>query len=199
MSIQEMKFTIKGITPLLQNNPQCVDRFNYYARSISKINMKGKRRTDEDYLELRDLEISAKIYWNDNIGIFVPTRWVAAALAKVSFTQAKISKASFRGGVFMDGDKMELSYRGKKSVKSALDIVKNHDFRHLMLLPQGQVRVAKVSPIFHDWAFSGGLEFDDKIIDSDTLKSLLKYSAHYGGFGDFRPTFGRGEAEVKNV
>lgn len=199
MAIKEVTFTITGTTPLLMNNPQCVDRFNSYARDIAKINSKGKRRTDEDYLEVRDLEIAAKIYWDKHLGIYVPTRWVAAALAKVSFNQAKISKAAFRGGVFLDGDKMELSYRGKSKIKGAIDIVKNHDFRHLMLLPQGQVRVAKVSPIFHNWSFSGGLEFDDKIIDSDTLENLLKYSAHYGGFGDFRPTFGRGEAEVNNV
>lgn len=199
MAIQELKFTITGTRPLLMNNPQGVDIFNPIGRKIKAINKKGVRRTDEDYLEVRDLEMTSKIYWDSDLGIYVPGRWVAAALAQSSYAQTKISKANFRGGVFLDQDKMALSYRGKSKIKDSMDIIKNHDFRHLMLLPQKGVRVAKVSPIFHDWSFSGGLEFDDKIIEKSTLKKLIEHVTHYGGFGDFRPTFGRGEAEVSDA
>ena len=76
------------------------------------------------------------------------------------------------------------------------DIVKNEQFRQLMNLKQGQVRVVKAIPVFHDWSFETSLEFDDKTIDPATLDHLIQHVARYGGFGDFRPTFGRAQAEV---
>jgi len=198
MSIRYANYTINGISPLLQNNPQTVDRFNRYSRAMAVINKKGQRRTDDDFEAIRDLEIRAKIYWDDDQGIYVPTTWVHAALCQISFTQAKISKANMRGAVFMAEPTSKLKYRSIGKVKGVDDIVKNGEFRHLMLLKQGQVRVAKAVPIFHDWSFSGGIEFDDKVIDPDTISQLLHHAAHYGGFGDFRPTFGRAQVEVNH-
>jgi hypothetical protein len=51
-------------------------------------------------------------------------------------------------------------------------------------------------PIFNDWSFSADFEFDDKLIDPESLESIIKHAAKYGGFGDFRPTYGRSIAEV---
>jgi hypothetical protein len=81
-------------------------------------------------------------------------------------------------------------------VKTPEDIVKNDEFRHMMTLKQGQVRVVKAVPIFHDWSFVVGLEFDDKMIDPGSLEAIIHHAAKFGGFGDFRPTFGRATAEV---
>ena len=68
-----------------------------------------------------------------------------------------------------------------------------------MLLKQGPVRVPKDAPIFHDWSFETVLIFDDTVVDFGSLKNIIERSAQYGGFGDFRPTFGRGKAVVTNV
>lgn len=199
MSMKELTYTVKGRAPLLMNNPQTVDRFNEYAKKMKVINNKGAKRTDEDYMELRDLEMQSKIYWDDQLHIYVPSRWMAASLAKVSFKRAKISKADFRGGVFMTGDKYKLHYRGEKTVKGRADVEKNENFRQIMLLPQGQIRVAKAVPIFHEWYFSGEIEYDDKVLDPATLENLIIQASYYGGFGDFRPTFGRAEAVVTHA
>ena len=199
MAIQALKYTINGVVPLLMANPQTVDKFNPIAREMAKINAKKTRRTDADYEDLRDLEMKAKVYWNDTLGIFIPTRWITASICKISHAQAKISKAVIRGSVFTSENEVKLHYRGEESVKGVEDVIKNAAFRHQMILPQGQVRIAKTMPIFHNWSFSGELEFDDKVIDPATLESLIDYGAHYGGFGDFRPTFGRAEAEVTHV
>jgi len=81
-------------------------------------------------------------------------------------------------------------------VKSITDIVKNQNFRIVLNLPQGQTRLAKAFPIFHQWSFNTEVEFDDKIIDPDSLTRIVEHTAKYGGFGDFRPKFGRAKAEV---
>ena len=108
----------------------------------------------------------------------------------------RISKADVRAGVFTTEDKLKLNYRDSKKVKTPEDIVKNPDFRLDMTLKQGQVRIVKSVPIFHDWCFECGLEYDDTVIDSDSMHNIINHLARYGGFGDFRPTFGRATVEI---
>jgi hypothetical protein len=199
MPIRSATVAISGITPLLQNNPQTVDRFNKFAKRMAQINAKKTRRTDDDYLELRDLEMEAKVYFDSEIGVYVPASWLAEAIATSAFKVAKISRADIRGAMFTTEDKLKLAYRDSDKVKGIQDIVKNETFRQMLTLPQGQVRVVKAFPIFHKWSFETSLEFDDKIIDPDSLTRIVEHTAKYGGFGDFRPKFGRAIAEVNHV
>jgi hypothetical protein len=108
--------TVKGVSPLLQNNPVLVDRFNPLARRMKTINDKKTRRTDDDYLELRDLEMEAKVYFHDG-KVVIPTSWVMASLATSAFKVAKISRDSIRGAVFMMTDTVPLIYQGMENVK----------------------------------------------------------------------------------
>ena len=192
------KVKIIGSKALLMNNPQCVDRFNKISERMSQINAKRTRRTDEDYHELADLEMQAKTYFDEDgdLGVYVPSRWLMAAMCKVSNKVCKIPKADVRAGVTIRQDNVSLQYTGQDKVKGIMDIIKNHDFRHKMLLPQGQVRIAKYGPIFHDWSFEFDIEFDNTILDKNDITRILDHAAERGGFGDFRPTFGRAIAEV---
>lgn len=199
MSIRTAMIAIRGVTPLLLNNPQTVDRFNRFAKRMAAINAKKTRRTDDDYLELRDLEMEAKVYFDESLGVYVPSSWLAEAVATAAFKVAKISRADIRGAMFTTEDKLKLSYRDSDKVKTIADIVKNESFRQMLTLPQGQVRVVKAFPIFHKWSFETTLEFDDKIIDPDSLTRIVEHTSKYGGFGDFRPKFGRATAEVAHV
>jgi hypothetical protein len=187
---------VSGINPLLMSNPQTVDRFNVYAKEMARINAKKSKRTDDDYLKLADLEVRSKIYWSATHGIVVPTRWLMATITKNSFKLAKISKADIRGAVFTVESETPLEYKGLERVRTPEDIINNEEFRHKMLLPQGQVRVAKSFPIFHDWSFSTDIEYDPSVIDPDEMERILTHGGKYGGFGDFRPTFGRANVEV---
>lgn len=184
-----------GISPLLQNNSQTVDVFNKYAKLKKPLTSK-RSKTDEDIQALRDIEVESKLYLDDEIGVYVPSRWVMAAIAKNSHAIAKIAKAKVRGAVFAVGDKCKLTYDGMELVKEKIDIVKNDKFITTLILPQQQVRLAKSFPIFHKWSFEAQLEYDDTILDEAELISILTYSAKYGGFGDFRPTYGRCLLEV---
>ena len=121
---------------------------------------------------------------------------MAHAVATAAFKVAKISRADIRGAMFTTVDKMALSFKNSDKVKAVTDIVGNPVFRQMLTLPQGQVRVVKAFPIFHGWTFATDIEFDDKIIDPDSLTRIVEHTAKYGGFGDFRPKFGRATAEV---
>ena len=56
MSIQQASVKITGIAPLLQNNPQTVDPFNAYAKAKKAITNKRTAKTEDDLIELGNLE-----------------------------------------------------------------------------------------------------------------------------------------------
>jgi hypothetical protein len=107
-----------------------------------------------------------------------------------------VGRDKMRGGVFACEEKAKLHFKDEAKVKTIADVVKNPTFRHRAMLPQGQVRVAKDFPIFKNWWFETGIEFDDTVVDFAGLKAVAERTARYVGFGDFRPTFGRATAEV---
>ncbi len=197
MAIKEITVKFIGISPLLQNNPQTVDVFNRYSKLKKPLSDKrGKAKTDDVIQKLRDIEVESKLYFDDDIGVYIPSRWVLAAVAQNAYALTKISKAKTRGAVFTTEDKFKLNYDGMKGVKTKLDIVHNPKFVVTLILPQQNVRLAKSAPIFHKWSFNVTLEFDDAIINREDLVTILEYSAKYSGFGDFRPTYGRALCEV---
>ena len=199
MAIQQARIVVTGISPLLQNNPQTVDPFNHYAKAKKAITNKRTAKTDDDLLELGNLETESKLYFDDEIGVYVPATWITEAIICTGFSVAKIGRAKMRGGLFATESKIKLKYRGMNKVKTITDVVMNPEFRHRMLLKQGQVRVPKDAPIFHDWSFDTAVVFDDTVVDMGSLRRIVERSAKYGGFGDFRPTFGRANAEVLDV
>ena len=199
MAIQQARIVVAGISPLLQNNPQTVDPFNRFAKAKKAITNKRTAKTDDDLLELGNLETESKLYFDDEIGVYIPATWITEAIICTGFSVAKIGRAKMRGGLFATEPKIKLKYRGMNKVKTITDVVMNSEFRHRMLLKQGQVRVPKDAPIFHDWSFETAVEFDDTVVDMGSLRRIVERSAKYGGFGDFRPTFGRANAEVLDV
>ena len=196
MAIQTICVTYRGIDSILQNNPQMSDPLNKFSKEMKQITGKRKK-TDEDIADMRNLEIRAKIYFDEEIGIYVPSSWVQASIAGVSWSRAKIKKGDIRACVFVTEQKLKLQYDGFEQVKKPMDIVGNDRFHLIQSLKQGQVRVVKATPIFNNWSFSCDIEFDDSIINESELKSIIEYGAKFGGFGDFRPTYGRAVVEFK--
>ena len=198
MSIQQARVTITGIGPLLQNNPQTVDPFNRYTKLKKPLTSK-KQKTEEDLIELGNLDMESKLFFDPKIGVYVPTRWLTEQIVTSAHGIIKVGRDKMRSGIFSTEDKAKLKYDGMNKVSVLADVVYDPQFRHRMILPQGQIRIAKDCPIFHNWSFSTVIEFDDTVVDMKGLKEILKRSAMYVGFGDFRPTFGRAKAEVENV
>lgn len=186
-----------GTSPLLMNNPQTVDPFNKFSKLKKPLTSK-KQKTEEDLIELGNLDVESKLYFDELLGVYVPATWLTEAIITTAFAVAKIGRNKMRGGLFATEPKIPLTYADMKDVKRPSDVVYSQKFRHRMILPQQNVRIAKDAPIFHDWSFTTVIEFDDKIVDFPTLKRIVEHAAKYGGFGDFRPTFGRAVAEVMN-
>ena len=147
MAMQRINIKISGINPLLQNNPQTVDPFNRFSKAKKKITNKRTGKTDDDLLELGDIETESKIYFDDNLGVYVPATWLTESIITNGYAIAKIGRQKMRGGLFADADKIALDYRSKTRSRR-LPTSLNPEFRHRMLLKQGRVRVPKMRQSF---------------------------------------------------
>jgi len=192
--MKKLTCKVVGNNELRVNNPQSADPLNKYAKKFKELNA-NRRKTDSDIENMRNMEIEAKLYFNDELGIYVPTTWVMASLAAESFKQCKISKANARGAIFFNNTKIKLYYEKIKTVKKIEDIVLDPFFRTTELLKQGQVKIAKGIPTFTNWYFHVELEFDEEVITSNQIELILNQAVARNGFGDFRPTYGRGTVE----
>lgn len=192
--MKELNCKVIGRGLLVMNNPQVADPLNAGAKELKVINAKRKK-TDDDLILLSQLSVKWGVYWDNNIGIYVPSRWIFGLLTGTSYKLAKVSKKDIRTSIFIDDDKFKLKYAGSKTVKGLADIVNNEMYHHRQVLKQGQVMVAKTRPIFKEWSFAFSLIFDDSMIDESTVKQILAYGFKYGGIGDFRPTFGKADIE----
>lgn len=199
MSIKTIKVTISSHagSSLLMNNPQCVDPLNHYSKERAKITA-VRKKSDADIIRLRELDVESKLFWDDELGVYVPSRWIGASVANSGFQVAKISKAKIRSSVFPTESKIKLHYQGENNVAAIRHIIENEHFT-TMNLKQGQVSVTKAVPLFNNWRFSTLLEVDTEVVNLPEIERIFQYGARYVGFGDFRPTYGRGEAEVVEV
>jgi len=199
MSIQQARIKITGLNYLLQNNPQTVDPFNSFSKAMKAITSKKSNKTEDDLIALGNIETESKLYFDEEVGVYVPTRWLTEAICTGAFAVIKTGKDKMRGGIFATEEKAKLQYKDMSKVKTITDVVMNPTFRHRALLPQMGKRIPKDFPIFKDWSFETGIEFDDTVVDFAGLKRVVERTATYVGFGDFRPTFGRAVAEVTNA
>jgi len=192
--MKNLKCKVIGNNEIRINNPQSADPLNKYAKKFKELNA-NRKKTDSDIELMRNLEIESKLYFDEKIGVWIPSSWIMAGIAGESFKQCKISKANTRGAVYINETKIKLNYSGMKSVKKIDDLVLNPDFRTTQLLKQGQVKIAKGIPTFNNWSFDIDLDFDDEVITENEIKRILKVAVTRNGFGDFRPTYGRGQIE----
>ena len=189
--MESIKGRITGTNPLLVNNPQTVDPLNPYMVAMKKFTGNKAKKTEESYREKNRIECESRLYFDDALKVYVPSDWVLASLCGVGFKMKKISKAMIRSAVFPTEPKLKLYYEGMERVKGIRDISTSDEFRKLLLLKQGQVKVPKCSPIFNNWHFDFEIEFDPSVLDRVDIVEMFDQAARYGGFGDFRPSYGR--------
>lgn len=66
-------YTIEGIRPLLLANGRAADPLDEFAVAMKEIRELRTKRTDDDYLRERELSWLASIYYDPEIGFYMPS------------------------------------------------------------------------------------------------------------------------------
>ena len=191
--MKTLKITLKGLTPLLMHSCEGVNPLHPITREMKQYTSK-RTKTEEDLAIISDLEWESGLYYNDDIGVYIPAENVEAsfidgakATKKGKDLQKYCSVLDFR---------IPLEYG---STKSKEELKKDMSFRDVRAVNIMRAKVIRTRPRFNSWKISFKYAYDETKIDLDTIKSAIEYSGSYVGICDNRPKYGKYSSVIEEL
>lgn len=188
--MKKLKVTLYGTSPLIMHSPKCVNPLHPVAKELKKYTSK-KKKTEEDYAMVSDLEWEAGVYWDDSVGLYIPNECLAATLKD----GAKFNK---------NGANCERYCHIVESM-AALDIGETQDFRKLKSdvrfrdvrsVCVKRSRVVRTRPRFNTWSCEFEMLYEEYKIDLDVIALAYENAGSYVGICEMR-NMGYGRFNVK--
>lgn len=179
-----VKFRIEGTRPLLMHADVLADPLNELTK-IHKALTAKRKKTDEDHLDIAKSEWRASLYYDDDIGPFIPGINVEASIV----AGAKLSRlgAQFKRSAEVIDEKCKLEYNGPRTIKDLWN-ERYYDARSVKVQ---SARLMRYRPIFRGWATQFTVMYDEESINRDQVIRCVIDAGEYCGIGDYRPKFGR--------
>ena len=184
-----LHFRLDGTSPLLIHNGILSDPLDPRTKAIAAVS-KGRNKTDREHERLAELEFHGCLYLSEKAP-HVPVI-PADNLQKVLIEgarKAKLGKA-FESGTYVVND-APIIYDGPKVDKLYAD--KRFCFRKGVVIAKR--RVMRTRPIFREWMIEMQVEFDPEQVNATDVGEALTVAGGRIGLGDWRPRYGRFEAE----
>lgn len=179
-----LKIAGDGDEPLIVHNGLLADRDYEWTRKLSEITSKRKK-TDEDHDEVARLEWNGSLYYDDEIGPYLPGDNVRRSLLDA----ARLTKEgkNIERGVLRVSRKNPLTYDGPRTREK---MWADPRFRHRAIVKVGTSKVVRTRPKFVGWSASVQVDYDSSIIDGRDLVRIASSAGNYIGLCDGRPFFG---------
>ena len=181
--------TIAGTAPLLMHNSRLANPLDPATKELKKVT--GKRtKTDEDHEQVARLEFAGGLYFDPDVGPYIPGENIARCLvdgAKLTKMGVKVTR-----GVFISTDVNPLAYDGPRDEQALWDA----GWRHMASAKIGMQRVMRCRPWFPTWKVQAEGVLDPTVLELDDLASIADNAGSFIGLGDWRPRFGRFTATV---
>lgn len=177
--------------PMLMHSQRGSNPKDPLVREMKQIQAKRKK-TDEDLDRMSDIEFQLGMYHDAEIGPFVP----ALNLKRCIQDGAKFSKRGkdISRGLWTLDSKFKLLYDGPRDMETLLQ---RDDFRDCRMAGVNNGLILRTRPIFHKWGLIGTFLLDDTVVSLADFRHYVEQAGSYVGLSDYRPEFGRFEAEVK--
>lgn len=184
--IEHLTLTLAGDgdEPLIVHNGMLADHEYEWTRKLSEVTSKRKK-TDDDHAEVARLEWRGSLYYDDEIGPYLPGDNVRRCLLDA----ARLSKEgkNIERGVLRLTRKNALRYDGPRTPEKMWE---DPRFQHRAIVKVGMSKVVRTRPKFVDWSATVTVDFDSTIIDGRDLLRIATAAGQYIGIGDGRPFYG---------
>lgn len=183
--MKNLKVTWKGITPLIMHSCQCVNPLHPISIELKKYTSKRKK-TEDDYNKIADLEWEAGAYWKDGIGLYIPAENVEATI----YNGAKANKKGkdFEKYINVTDIYIPLNYYENLSKE---ELIKNYDYRDTRVMRVMRARITRTRPRFDKWEIVFNMMYDETHLSIDEIQTALEYAGQYVGLCDSRPKYGK--------
>jgi len=183
-------FTLQGTGILLMHSDAGVDSNSKISRQITAItNRRKKDRTDEDQ-ELHDrLYWERAMYFDPQIGPYIPA-WNVKAMIQKAAGLSKKGKTVERG-LILAKEAFPLQYDGPRKLDAMWKAGRFTDCRSIKNSGRGAGRVMRVRPRFENWTLECEFFTDPTEIDERDLLTYVEYAGNFVGLGDYRKRYGK--------
>jgi hypothetical protein len=193
----KIRIDCKGTTALLQKNVRLADTLDPATRRLNDLTgeKKAKDRTPEDMAAISHAEFDGSLYWDEQLGPYVPTRWLEAALKKAGgLNNRRQGTKVQRALIFTDGE-APLEYEGPRDLAG---LWADENFRFVVMANSNPSAaraslVPRTRPMFRQWEISTPADLDTSELTLSDLNRIGTVCGLYVGLGDWRPRFGRFE------
>ena len=183
-----------GETPLLMSSGEAERQSDTYRayRQLSK--KRGK--TEEDEERLRELEWYTRLYYDEEIGCYIPGKNVKEMLRSAA-TKWRAGE-DVKRSLVIPAYRIPLIYDGPRE-PAELWSSKSPTFSYTAMVANagaGSGRVERCRPKFEKWSLQTEIAFDPEDLDAVLVESIVKRAERYG-LGDYRPEFGAFRSSLK--
>lgn len=183
--MQELKFHILSVAPMIHHNAQLADPLNEWARKLKKITSK-KKKTDEDHEEMARIAWFGGLYMGEK-GPIVPAANLERMLRDAA-TKSKMGKQVQAGLLVLED--VPVIYNGPKDPEKMWASGK---FSMRASCKVGQQRVLRTRPCWDEWELKFSVQFDESLLDAEQVTGFVELAGRIVGLGDWRPKYGRFE------
>jgi len=192
--METIKARLKGISPIIMHNNAMANPMSVYAKAIKAVSSK-RGKTDAEFETLARLEWEASLYMKGGV-VVLPGENLHRALNEGA-RKRKLGKA-VNSGAFVADDYPELFYSGPKIQVSKTDQFPSdeldvfypaHSFTTLVRVQKNTT--PRTRPIFHDWEVSLSIDYDEDVLDRESIIESFEIAGRMIGLGDWRPRYGR--------
>lgn len=180
--MKSINVKMNGVSPILMNNPVGVNPLHPLVIGKKALtSLPAKQKTEEVLAKISDFEWRIAIYWDDNIGLYVPNECLMGSLvdgAKMNRNGANVLKACQVVDAIVPLDIGE-----KQDYDKMLCDPRFRDVRSVCIK---RARVIKTRPRFNTWRCEFTLLYDESVVDIGVLAMAFENAGKYCGIFDNR-------------
>jgi hypothetical protein len=190
--MERITLKIIGTNDLMHHNVRLVDELDPATKRLSEAVAEAKsKKTDGARLAMRRAEFDGGMYFDEDLGPYIPSTWIMKALRDVAALSKK-GKGIERGVVPVE-DRCKLVYKGPRDLDGMWE-AKMFDVRAIGV---NTSKTMRTRPLFKNWSTSITLLFEPSLVDRKTLIAQAEQAGQLMGIGDARRLrFGRFNVEV---
>ena len=197
--MKSLEIEIKGTAPLLMNSNQGVNPLHPLTKRMKVLTAKRKR-TEEDDEEILHLKWQLGLYWQEGIGLNVPSVNVEAMFRNAAKTVRKGTIAKQQSAILVKPDYIPLMADVKPSTPDELWKDPNSKYSDIKVGKIKQASVLICRPRFDNWGLKFIVRFDETKFDPKEIVDLFELAGREVGLCDYRGKYGMfGIVEVKEV
>lgn len=192
--MKNLSVTWKGISPLIMHSCQCVNPLHPISKELKKYTEKKGNKTEEDLVQISNLEWESGAYWKEGLGLYIPGENVEATIrngAKVNRKGKDIEK-------YVNVTDLYIPFNYGENL-SKEELIQNYEYRDTRIMVIGRARILRTRPRFDQWNITFNVLYNEEKLDLDTVVNAIEYAGQYVGLCDSRPKYGKFVATIEEL